>query len=117
MVKAAPEESGHWFLPGGGVEFGEDPEAGLRREVEEETGQVVADLNLDRVLSDVGENKGAALHSVRIIYRAALVEERALRKEDPGGSTVEVRWVPLQEVAELRTAHFVPRALAALTSK
>ena len=38
LVKASPEDSGRWFLPGGGVRFGEDPEAGLRREVEEETG-------------------------------------------------------------------------------
>jgi 8-oxo-dGTP diphosphatase len=117
LVKAAPEDSGRWFLPGGGVEFGEDPESGLRREVEEETGQIVADLQLDRVISDVGEVKGTRLHSVRIIYRATLAEERPLRNEAPGGSTVEVHWTPRHEVAELDTAPFVPRALETLSSR
>lgn len=117
LVKAAPEDSGRWFLPGGGVEFGEDPEAGLRREVEEETGQIVGDLHLDRVLSDVGEVKGTGLHSVRIIYRATLAEERPLRNEAPGGSTVEVHWVPREDIPEMDMAPFVPRALEALNSR
>jgi len=117
LVKAAPGDSGRWFLPGGGVDFGEDPEAGLRREVEEETGQVVADLRLDRVLSDVGDVEGSSLHSIRIIYRAWLAEERTLRDEAPGGSTVQVHWIPRQDVAELDTAPFVPWALEALGSR
>lgn len=111
LVKASPEDSGRWFLPGGGVRFGEDPEAGLRREVEEETGQIVADLELTRVLSDVSKHKGAGLHSIRLIYRATLAEQRPMCNEAPGGSTVEVRWVPLEMVADLETAPFVPLAL------
>ncbi|MEI2818943.1 MAG: NUDIX domain-containing protein [Marmoricola sp.] len=111
LVKASPEDSGRWFLPGGGVRFGEDPEAGLRREVEEETGQIVADLELTGVLSDVSQHKGTGLHSIRLIYRATLAEERPLCNEAPGGSTVEVRWVPLERVADLDTAPFVLLAL------
>ncbi|MEQ6900690.1 NUDIX domain-containing protein [Nocardioides sp. YIM 152588] len=117
LVRAAPADSGRWFLPGGGVEYGEHPEDGVRREVEEETGQVVADLHLDRVLSDVGKNQGAGLHSVRIIYRATLAEERPLRSEAPGGSSVEVRWIPRRDVADLDLAPFVPLALEALASR
>lgn len=32
---------GRWTLPGGGVDFGEDPHDGVIREVDEETGYVV----------------------------------------------------------------------------
>ncbi|NLI18036.1 MAG: NUDIX domain-containing protein [Actinomycetales bacterium] len=117
MVRAAAEDSGRWYLPGGGVEFGEDPEAGLRREVAEETGQVVADLRPNRVLSDVGVHKGAGLHSVRIIYRGTLAGERPLRNEAPGGSTVQVRWIPRHDVPGLDLAPFVLEALRALSSQ
>lgn len=116
LVRASPEHSGLWFLPGGGVEFGEDPEAGLRREVEEETGQLMADLHLDRVLSDVATVDGTELHSVRLIYRATLAGVRPLRTEAPGSSTVETRWVPRRALSALDTAPFVPRALALRSS-
>lgn len=66
------------------------------------------------MLSDVGENKGAGLHSVRIIYRATLAEEHPLRNEARGGSTVEVHWISRQDVADLDMAPFVPLALEAL---
>ena len=33
-----PQHKGHWTLPGGGVEFGEAPDATMVREVKEETG-------------------------------------------------------------------------------
>ena len=40
LVRAAPylTVAGQWFLPGGGLEHGEEPVAGLRREFAEETG-------------------------------------------------------------------------------
>jgi 8-oxo-dGTP pyrophosphatase MutT (NUDIX family) len=34
----APTGANQWSVPGGGIELGEDPEAGARREVLEETG-------------------------------------------------------------------------------
>lgn len=36
LVKEPLELSGQWELPGGGLDFGEDPRVGLEREVEEE---------------------------------------------------------------------------------
>ena len=36
LVKEPLELSGQWELPGGGLDFGEDPKVGLEREVEEE---------------------------------------------------------------------------------
>ena len=36
LVKEPLELSGQWELPGGGLDFGEDPKIGLEREVEEE---------------------------------------------------------------------------------
>jgi len=36
LVKEPQELSGQWELPGGGLDFGESPRAGVEREVEEE---------------------------------------------------------------------------------
>ncbi len=40
-AKPARGEMGYWELPGGGLDFGESPEAALRREIDEETGLTV----------------------------------------------------------------------------
>jgi 8-oxo-dGTP diphosphatase len=38
------EDSGWWELPGGGLDWGESPEAGLKREIQEEMGLVITDI-------------------------------------------------------------------------
>jgi 8-oxo-dGTP diphosphatase len=49
ILKEAEHLSGQWELPGGGLDFGEDPREGLRREIEEETGLLVASISFDPV--------------------------------------------------------------------
>jgi 8-oxo-dGTP pyrophosphatase MutT (NUDIX family) len=110
LVLAGPDDSNMWFLPGGGVEFGEHPEECLRREVMEETGQEVQFLALTRVVSDAASVKGDVLHSIRIIYRASLSSGRELRAE-VDGSSVGVQWVPMRRALELKLAPFVRTCL------
>lgn len=38
------EDNGHWEIPGGGLDWGEDPVAGVRREIEEEVGVPVVSI-------------------------------------------------------------------------
>jgi 8-oxo-dGTP diphosphatase len=80
------ERPGAWTLPGGGIDFGEHPEAGALRELHEEAGLVgeIVELlmvdSLRRTLraqerDRLGFEEGTECdyHSVRIIYRTRII--------------------------------------------
>jgi 8-oxo-dGTP diphosphatase len=66
-------DGGQWTLPGGGLEFGETPEAGALREVAEESGLTVELDGLAGTFNAVVERppeRGGPMHWVSILYRA-----------------------------------------------
>jgi 8-oxo-dGTP diphosphatase len=112
LARAAPSLTlrGRWFLPGGGVQHGENPPDSLRREIEEESGLTVGLGPLLDVLSDVRNlPDGTSLHTVRLIYRV-LSWQGTLRPE-VDGTTDDVRWVGKEELATLPLAHYVQRVV------
>ena len=67
------DAGGHWTLPGGGLEFGETPEAGALREVEEESGLTVELDGLAGTFTatiDRPPERGGPMHWVSVLYRA-----------------------------------------------
>jgi 8-oxo-dGTP diphosphatase len=115
LVRAAPflTVAGQWFLPGGGLDHGEDPASGLRREFGEETGLQVEVGDLRGVLSDVIDlPDGAELHTIRIIYDIRSFSG-ALRDEVDGSSDI-ARWVPIEEAWALPLRPYVRLALSEL---
>jgi ADP-ribose pyrophosphatase YjhB (NUDIX family) len=72
MARDAPS-AGMWTLPGGGIEFGEAPWDAVVREFAEETGLTIKPLHVLTVLSDINEVDEIVEHSVRIVYRVALL--------------------------------------------
>jgi len=94
-----------WTLPGGGVEFGEDPIDGMVREVAEETGYAAEAERLLGVdtITIPGDRRldgsGVPFFGVRIFYRAAISGGALANERD--GSTDEARWVPEEEVPRL----------------
>jgi 8-oxo-dGTP diphosphatase len=102
--------AGRWFLPGGGLEHGEDPVDGLRREFAEETGLTVTGETLQGVLSDLTTlPDGALLHTVRIIYRVDAWQ--GTLQAEAVGSSEAVRWVDRREVGSLPVLPYVTTAL------
>jgi 8-oxo-dGTP diphosphatase len=95
------ERPGSWTLPGGGIDFGEHPEAGALRELQEETGLVgrIRDLvavdSLRRAVR-AGDDIEADYHSVRIVYRTDIVGG-ALRDETDE-STDRAAWCTREEL-------------------
>ena len=100
LVRASPSTGvpGTWWLPGGGLRFGESPGKCLVREFMEETGLRVDVRGVVDVVSDVTVlvREPVRLHSIRLIYNV-MVEEATPRAET-GGSTDAVRWVNLQDL-------------------
>ncbi len=106
---------GDWTLPGGGVDPGEDPAIGLRREVWEETGQHLGPVELIDLVTTrwVGRAPSGCWEDyqvVRLIYRASVPEPAPLAVHDADGTTAGVAWVPLAELTALPRAPLVDHA-------
>jgi 8-oxo-dGTP diphosphatase len=79
--KARGPYTGLWDLPGGGIGFGEAPEAALRREFIEETGLVIASATLLRAASTqiryvAGGGVEEELHHLGFLYAVSLEAEK-----------------------------------------
>lgn len=104
-----------WTLPGGGLEFGEDPDAAALREITEETGytaELDGLLGVDSMVVPAERRlhpERGDLQALRIVYRAH-VTGGALAHEQ-GGSTDEAAWFALEDVPHLERVELVDIAL------
>lgn len=94
-----------WTLPGGGLNEGEHPAEAARREVFEETGYLVKLTGLLGVDAAVVDT----IQAIRVLYRAEVVAGSLTIEQD--GSTNDVAWHRIDEVANLRHVHSVDWAL------
>lgn len=114
-------QPGMWTLPGGGLDHGEDPLDGLRREVREETGlYVTVGALLDvHSLHHEGVAPDGVLedfHALRIVYDGTVALDSAepqVVEED--GTTAAAAWLSVADVnaGRVEVAELVTLALAA----
>jgi 8-oxo-dGTP diphosphatase len=95
------ERPGAWTLPGGGIDFGEHPEAGALRELQEETGFVgrireLAAVDSLRRAVRAGDDIEADYHSVRIVYRTDIIGGEL--RDETDESTDRAAWCTRQEL-------------------
>lgn len=90
----------HWTLPGGGLDFGEHPQAAALRELHEETGYTG---ELDALLHVETEHfvgvEGDHWYVVRIIYRGRVTGGELTHELD--GSTDRAEWVAPADIDRL----------------
>lgn len=103
---------GWWNLPGGGIDPGESPQEAVRREVGEESGQLVQDLRLLETLTShwVGRSPAGRLedfHAVRVVFAASCPVPTDPVVHDVDGSTSAAAWVPVARLEDYRLASFV----------
>ena len=105
LHRAGGALSGQWFLPGGGVEDGETPEEGARRELAEEAG-----ISIDGELELVGaypmEVYGG--HWLQLSYRGRAADGEVVVSDEHDGA----RWVDPRRMRATLTDGYID-ALAA----
>jgi ADP-ribose pyrophosphatase YjhB (NUDIX family) len=103
-LSAIEVDVGAWTLPGGGIQFGEHPDAAAVRELEEETGYIGEIEAIAGVFSHVYRQSRAAggsdLHFLGILYHMRLVGGRL--RDEVDGTTDTARWFRREELRDVR---------------
>ena len=100
ISKELPQWEGCWTLPGGGLNFGESPERAVVREVEEETGLVVA-VGAIATIDSIHDTSGSKdFHGIRIIYHVEVIGGQL--RHEVSGSTDFCGWHRLHPTPDIR---------------
>ena len=94
-----PAMTGRWTLPGGGIEWRENPVAAMIREVEEETGFIVESAGLAGVNDNHVDVDDVQYHGIRILYHAHIVGGELRAELD--GTTDLCQWWPKRDLNQI----------------
>jgi len=108
--KTAPLRPLHWDLPGGDLDFGEDPIEGIIRETKEETGLVIENPEPFDVEAQI--NPGREFW-VTIAYKAKCNS----RDVNLSYEHDEFRWITAEEFLKLKSSEKLQRFIKKLIPK
>ena len=92
----------HWDFPGGTLEHGEDPLAGVEREVKEETGLTVEALKVVGVVELDLDSTGHTTHMFTLYATRVVSGDVTLSHEH-----TDFRWATREEILQLNTEPFM----------
>ena len=103
MAPTVTFDAGAWTLPGGGVEFGEHPDAAVLRELHEETGLVGEPGPLLGVYSRRNDRSASRrappVHHVGLVYDVRVPGDPLVAEAN--GTTDLCAWVPIDALGAL----------------
>lgn len=88
--------SGKWQLPGGGIHWGEEPAAGLIREIKEETGVTIKSEHIKYLGNGTAVNHGLSFKYEAFIISLGFKPRLFPRRSE----VVEARWLTPDELNE-----------------
>ena len=96
-----PEADLKWEIPGGKINFGEDPKLAIKREVYEETGAVIEVGSLMNFsMSSVWKYEWGEQHVVLFCYFCKFLNQKSVKKDH---HVRKISWIPLEMVSSLPT--------------
>jgi 8-oxo-dGTP diphosphatase len=114
--RLAPGEPspGSWTLPGGGIDFGEAPEAAVLRELEEETGlrgrvEGIAGVRSRVFPGRLHDGRPREMHAIALLYRVTVLG--GTLRDEPDGSTDRAAWLTRDELAHERVVKMMRSAI------
>jgi ADP-ribose pyrophosphatase YjhB (NUDIX family) len=112
-LSAIEVDVGAWTLPGGGVDFGEHPDAAAVRELQEETGLDGEIEEVAGIFSHVYRSSrfagGGDLHFLGIVYRMRILGGEL--RDEIDGSTDTSAWFAPEDLAGIRLVELAAYAV------
>jgi len=93
----APSNPHKWDLPGGDLDFGENPTEGILREIKEETGLIVKDIKPFDVYSNIND---IGDFWVTIAYVAKAISEKVNLSYEHN----DFKWITVKEFSKLESS-------------
>ncbi|MDM5248026.1 NUDIX hydrolase [Lysinibacillus sp. G4S2] len=106
----------HYYRPiGGGIEYGETSSKAIKREVLEEIGANINNLNYLGTLENIFTYNGDLGHEVVFVYDAEFVEKSFYEKpsffgHEDNGATFKLLWKPISDFSKNKLS-LVPEGL------
>lgn len=106
----AQEDNGKWELPGGGLDWGEKPEEGIRREIKEEMGLEVTYVASESSYVTTAQRDSDGAWTANVLYETKLKDLNFI----PSSECMGIKFVTKEEASELNLFVTVKKFLEVL---